>query len=73
MHNILSFLGFIFANLPKIRENLSRENFYHYHMTFDQVVLLNHVTIWKMYISILTSLIATKLGSVLTPERRFSM
>ena len=43
------------------------------HMTFNQVVLLDHVAVWKIYISTFTTLMAAKLGKVLTTGRSFSM
>ena len=41
-------------------------------MTFIQVVLLGHVTIWKIYISTFTRLMVTRLVRVLTSGSKFS-
>ena len=41
-------------------------------MTFNQVVMLDRKTIWKMYICTFTRHMATKLGRMLTSKRRFS-
>ena len=41
------------------------------HITLNQVVLLDHVTIWKIYISTFSRLLATKLGRALDSRRRF--
>ena len=42
------------------------------HMTFNQMVLLGHVTVWKIFMSTFTRLFATKLGKILTWGKRFN-
>ena len=40
-------------------------------LPFDHVTMWSHVKTWKIYISTITRLLASKLGRVLTYERRF--
>ena len=68
-YHIIWLLSCLIISTPII----SYDSYHMSHTTFNQVVLLNHLSIWKIYISTVTRFIATKLGKVLTLGRRFSM
>ena len=68
-YHIIWLLSCLIISTPII----SYDSYHMSHTTFNQVVLLNHLSIWNISISTVTRFIATKLGKVLTLGRRFSM